>query len=129
MRRFLAVAIVATLAFGCTPPEAVKPSKPANTPASSGTTSASLPLPAKSEVKLVALRVPTMACPHACWPEVKKTLEGQAGVALVQLAKQPNEDEIVDKTVYISFRGDFDAKNAIAALDRVGFEGSEVVQP
>ncbi len=129
MRRLLALAVVSTIAFGCTPPEAVKPSKP-TTPSSSssGSTSAAAPVPGKDAVKLVALHVPKMSCPHNCWPEVKKTLEGQEGVASVQLAKQEKEDEINDRTVYVSLKGDFNANAAIAALDKIGFDGTEIVK-
>ena len=36
----------------------------------------------------VSLEVPTMSCPFACWPKVKKTLESQPGVGEVTLAPQ-----------------------------------------
>jgi copper chaperone CopZ len=65
-----------------------------------------------------------MSCPHSCWPEVKKTLESQAGVAAVELAPQAKEDEINDRTVLIKTSAGFELDKAIAALDKAGFDGA-----
>src|SRR6056297_3263441 len=43
------------------------------------------------ETQLVSLKVPDMHCPVACYPAVKKTLEGQTGVSGVDLAEQSEE--------------------------------------
>ncbi len=78
-------------------------------------------------LKLVAFSVPDMECQHVCWPEVKKTLEGQTGIASVTLAEQPNEDKVVDKRVFIAVRDSFNADAAIQALNKVGFAESKVL--
>lgn len=76
--------------------------------------------------KLV-MKVPTMSCPHGCWPTVKKTLEEQQGVASVELAKQSEEDTIDKPEVTIYFNGNFDAPAAIDALSKNGFGDAEVL--
>ena len=127
MRRMMTLAFVSMFAVaGCTPPESVKPpAAPAK--GSSGTTSAAVEAPKAGnsvEVKTVSLSVPTMSCPHSCWPEVKKTLESQAGVAAVELAPQAKEGEINDRTVLIKTSAGFELDKAIAALDKAGFDGA-----
>ena len=74
----------------------------------------------------VALKVPKMNCPFACWPKVKETLEHQPGVALVTLAKQEKENAIDNPTVYLKLSGEFSADDSIAALGDVGFDGASV---
>lgn len=76
--------------------------------------------------KLV-MKVPTMSCPHGCWPTVKKTLEEQSGVAGVELAAQTEEGEIDKPEVTIFYNGSFDAPAAVEALSKNGFEGAEVL--
>lgn len=76
----------------------------------------------------VALTVPTMNCPFACWPKVKETLEHQPGVETVTLAKQADENAIDNPTVYLSLSGEFSADESIAALGEAGFSGATVNQ-
>ena len=113
---------------GCNPPsdaDSMTPATPA-TPAtsSSGTTAAALPAVDKN-VKLVSMKV-SMHCAHGCYPRVKETLEEQGGVANVTLAEQKTKDAIDNPVVYIATSGDFDAQQAIKALEKEGFE-SEVL--
>ena len=127
MRRFaLGLLIGSGLMIGCTPP-APAPSntpKPAGGPApTSGTTAA---LNSTSNVKLVSMKV-EMHCPFGCYPKVKETLEGMAGVAGVELAEQKKEGVIDNPKVYIKLNGDFDSKLAVAALEKEGFK-SELLQ-
>jgi copper chaperone CopZ len=77
-------------------------------------------------VKFVTFHVKDMHCPHACWPEVKKSLEAQEGVELVELAKQTKEDEIDNPTVFVKWQGQFDAVAAIAELKKIGFTGQAI---
>ncbi len=80
-----------------------------------------------SSIKLVAsktLKVPTMNCPHGCWPTVKETLAKQPGVASVELAKQANETEISNPQVTLKLNGKFDLNAAITALAAAGFENA-----
>ena len=121
--RLLTVVVCFAVLCGCSPPPAVRPTPPK---ASSGVSTSQLPDNDPS-VKLVAMTVPHMTCQHNCWPEVKKTLEAQEGVAKVTLSKQPNEDEVVDKTVFIAVKGNFDAQAAIEALGKNGFDESKVI--
>ena len=74
----------------------------------------------------VALTVPTMNCPFACWPKVKETLEHQPGVSAVTLATQGKENVIDNPTVYLSLSGEFSADESIAALTEAGFDGATV---
>lgn len=79
-----------------------------------------------AETQTVALKVPTMHCPFACWPTVKKTLQAQGGVADVTLAPQADEQKIDNPTVYVKLNGPFDADQAITALAKAGFKDATV---
>lgn len=116
--RLLAITLAAVmgLAVGCskvdsTPSKVNEAADVAVTPASSKT----------------VMKVPTMSCPHGCWPTVKKTLEEQEGVASVELAKQSEEGTIDTPEVTIFYNGSFDAPKAIDALSKSGFDGAEVL--
>lgn len=80
---------------------------------------------AEVAVSTVVLKVPSMTCPHGCWPTVKETLEGQPGVAGVELAKQADADTIDKPEVTVKLSGDFDLKAAIEALAKAGHEGAQ----
>ena len=68
----------------------------------------------------LTLNVPTMSCPHGCYPTVKETLESQEGVGGVDLVEQKSEDEIDDRRVIVRLDGEFDKGQAIAALADAG---------
>ena len=74
-----------------------------------------------------SLKVPTMTCPHGCWPAVKEALAAQPGVESVELAKQSKADEIDNPVVLVKLNGKFDSKAAVEALAKAGFENAEVV--
>ncbi len=78
--------------------------------------------------QLISLKVPGMHCPFACYPSVKKTLEGQSGVELVELAPQKEEGVIDNPVVLIKTTEGFDIDAAIQTLAQTGFEDSTVVQ-
>lgn len=80
-----------------------------------------------SSVEMVSLKVPTMHCPFACYPSVKKTLEGATGVQSVDLAAQKEEGTIDNPVVIIKAGSQFDIDQAVAALAASGFAGAEVV--
>ncbi|XZE52140.1 hypothetical protein SH139x_003822 [Planctomycetaceae bacterium SH139] len=82
----------------------------------------------QAEIQLVSLKVPDMHCPVACYPAVKKTLEGQTGVSGVDLAKQSEEGIIDNPVVVIKTAPGFDLDQAIAALDAAGFSKSTVTE-
>ncbi len=128
MRRFaFGLLLSSGLVLGCTPPAPapVEPAKPAGGAApTSGTTSAIKS--STDNLKLVSMKV-DMHCPFGCYPAVKKTLEEIAGVESVELAEQKKEGEIDNPKVYIKLNGDFDAKLAVAALEKEGFK-SELLQ-
>lgn len=79
-------------------------------------------------VELISLKVPGMHCPFACYPSVKKTLEGQSGVELVELSPQKEEGVIDNPVVLIKVSEGFDVDSAIQSLAQSGFEDSAVVQ-
>lgn len=81
-----------------------------------------------SAAQLISLKVPGMHCPFACYPSVKKTLEGQSGVELVELAPQKEEGVIDNPVVLIKTTEGFDIDAAIQTLAQTGFEDSSVIQ-
>ena len=104
------------------------PAKPADAPATEDNKQSSTG--SNAAVKFVAdtsMKVPTMSCPHGCWPTVKETLAAQPGVEAVELAKQSSEDAIDNPVVYIKLNGKFDSKAATAALAKAGLDNAEVV--
>ena len=80
------------------------------------------------EVQQISLKVPGMHCPFACYPSVKETLEGQAGVQGVDLAAQKEEGAIDNPVVIICAGEGFDLDAAIAQLAKSGFSDASVVQ-
>lgn len=104
------------------------PAKPADAPAAEeGKQSSTGKAGAVKFVADTSLKVPTMSCPHGCWPTVKETLAKQPGVEAVELAKQSSEDAIDNPVVYIKLNGKFDSKAAVDALAKAGFDNAEVV--
>lgn len=104
------------------------PAKPADAPA--GEEAKQSNAGKAGAAKFVAdtsLKVPTMSCPHGCWPTVKDTLAAQPGVEAVELAKQSSDDAIDNPVVYIKLNGKFNSKAAVDALAKAGFENAEVV--
>lgn len=103
------------------PPPVEQPAPPADAPksADAGSTAA----------KFVStkLKVPTMSCPHGCWPTVKETLAKQPNVESVELTKQAVADAIDNPVVIVKFNGKFDSEAAIQALAKAGFEKAELV--
>ena len=76
----------------------------------------------------MTLNVPKMHCPFACYPSVKKTLEGRDDVLSVELVPQKEEGIIDNPQVVVTYKQGFQADNAIDQLDQVGFSGTTVVQ-
>lgn len=76
--------------------------------------------------RTVTLEVPSMHCPFACWPKVKKTLESEQGVGTVTLAEQKVEGAIDNPVVHVAVGNGFDEQQAIAALAKAGFDDAEV---
>ena len=72
----------------------------------------------------VALKVPDMHCPHACWPNVQETLAAEPGVGTLQLAAQQKEGVIDNPVVYVGADDKFDLQHAITALADKGFKDS-----
>ena len=98
--------------------------------AGSGTTDIALPAAAATLASYEpgdtsTLAVPEMHCPFACYPKVKKTLEGIDGIASVELVEQAEEGVINDPRVVVTFDGEVNGEDAIAALDSVSFPGSK----
>lgn len=79
-----------------------------------------------AKYQLVSVEVPTMSCPFACWPKVKKTLEKQAGVGDVTLAPQKEADSIDKPVVIVEATDAFQAEAAFAALTEAGFGGAKL---
>ncbi len=79
-----------------------------------------------AKYQLVSVEVPTMSCPFACWPKVKKTLEKQPGVGDVTLAPQKDADAIDKPVVIVEATDAFQAEAAFAALTEAGFGGAKL---
>ncbi|MFM7071374.1 MAG: heavy metal-associated domain-containing protein [Planctomycetota bacterium] len=79
-----------------------------------------------AKYQLVSVEVPTMSCPFACWPKVKKTLEKQAGVGDVTLAPQKEADAIDKPVVIVEATDAFQVEAAFAALTEAGFGGAKL---
>lgn len=107
-------------------PAAPAAEKPADAPAETPKQSSVETFKGTKFVSNTSLKVPTMSCPHGCWPTVEKTLAAQPGVEEVALAKQAGEDAIDNPVVYIKLNGKFDAQAAVAALAKAGFEKAVV---
>jgi len=82
----------------------------------------------EGDLQLVALEVPEMHCPFACWPKVQDTLAAQPNVREVKLAPQKDANAIDNPVVFVSYRGDFSPESAFEALSDAGFEGSKVTE-
>ena len=81
-----------------------------------------------SEAGTLVLSVPTMHCEFACFPNVKKILEGSEAVTSVQLDEQKEEGTIDNRQVIVQYNAGFNLDAAIKALGKEGFEDSDVVQ-
>ena len=115
MSRFLCAITAAALFAGCAAEQTDVADVPASDSKVVDVTTASL-----------TLNVPSMHCPHGCYPAVKEALESQDGVSGVDLVEQESEDEIDDHRVIVKLDGDFDTKQAIAALADAGFSDASV---
>lgn len=76
----------------------------------------------------MTLEVPGMHCAFACYPKVKETLEGSAGVSEVALAEQPDPNSLTVKKVIVKYDAGFDVGKALASLKQKGFDDAQQVQ-
>ena len=76
----------------------------------------------------LTLAVPTMHCEFACFPRVKKTLEGTNGIESVELATQKEEGVLDNRQVIVNYDAGFDLNAALVSLVEEGFADSNVVQ-
>lgn len=107
--------------FATVPPTAETSAKPPIT----ATASASSVM---EEAGSLTLRVDDMHCPFACYPAVKKALEGQDNVVGVELDQQKEEGTIDNPQVVINYESGFDLDAAMNALAKKGFGKHSVVQ-
>jgi len=80
------------------------------------------------EAGTLTLSVPKMHCPFACYPAVKRTLEGTDTVESVELAEQKEEGLIDNRQVVVQYKSGFNLDAAIELLSSQGFSDSEIVQ-
>lgn len=89
--------------------------------------SSSVGVGAKSAgTRQVVLRVPTMHCPHGCFPTVKETLAAMDGVQSVSLVPQAEEGKINDPRVAVTYSGEFNSEGAVQALASASFPDATV---
>jgi copper chaperone CopZ len=88
------------------------------TPSSNDLSRASNPDAKKvdQEVKLVAVKVTGMMCPHSCLKDVK---------SLIELTKQQNEETIDNPVVLVRYRGVLNEEATTKAILAAGFEKVE----
>lgn len=80
------------------------------------------------EAGSLTLEVPGMHCQFACFPRVKDTLEGAAGVTEVELAEQPDPASLTVKKVIVKYDAGFDVGEALASLRAKGFQDASKIQ-
>lgn len=68
------------------------------------------------------LEIPGMSCQMACYPKIKKTLEGLEGVEVVELVPQEEEVAINDHRVIVKFDADVEQDSAMDALAAAGYD-------
>jgi copper chaperone CopZ len=123
MLRLVCLVAFCGLLIGCGPST---PDTTNGTTAPDNTTSPEATPTVAGEETQVSIHVPNMHCPHACWPAIKETLEGEGGVAEVTLAEQAEEDKIDNPRVMVTLNGPFDGAKAVEALTAAGFADSEI---
>ncbi|MEM9824959.1 MAG: heavy metal-associated domain-containing protein [Planctomycetota bacterium] len=74
----------------------------------------------------MTLDVPKMHCQFACFPKVKKALEGSPEVESVALVPQEDEMVLTRRAVVVTYKKGFDPAAAIATLTKAGFPDSSV---
>lgn len=83
---------------------------------------------AMTEAGQLVMEVPSMHCQFACYPKIKKTLEGTGTVTEVALADQPDPGALTVKRVVVNYDAGFDVQAAIRSLEAKGFGDAVVVQ-
>ncbi|MEM0925595.1 MAG: heavy metal-associated domain-containing protein, partial [Planctomycetota bacterium] len=76
----------------------------------------------------VTLNVPKMHCSHACYPNVKKSLEKQSDVVSVELAPQKEEGVLDNRQIIMTYKEGYELDDALAVLENAGFGGSSVAE-
>lgn len=122
--------LTAVMLAGCAD-NAPEPDAPAAEPAEAGSGVGAVETPATDAMlvsftsgDVATLTIPEMHCQLACYPKVKRTLEGVAGVESVALVEQQDDVQIDDRRVTITFAGDVSGADAVAALEGAGYPGS-----
>lgn len=126
--RGLAYAIAAVAAVGIMVTLASRPASDAD---SGGPASADVSTTAgqtMAEAGTLTLAIPEMHCEFSCYPNVKKTLEGDEMVQSVELVPQKEEGVLDDRKVIVQYKPGFNVSHAIDMLNKNGFSDSEVVQ-
>ncbi|MGB1709069.1 MAG: heavy-metal-associated domain-containing protein [Rubripirellula sp.] len=97
-------------------------------PISSRTATEPAPATLMTESGTLTIAVPTMQCEMACFPRVKTTLEGNAGVQSVELAAQQEEGVLDNRQVIVSYDNGFNLDAALSSLVKEGFTNPAVVK-
>lgn len=97
-------------------------------PDSSSPATASAAESLMTEPGTLTIAVPTMQCEMACFPRVKTTLEGNAGVQSVALATQQEEGVLDNRQVIVNYDTGFNLDAALSSLVEEGFPKSAVVE-
>jgi hypothetical protein len=128
MKRVLLTIALAALCAGCAEQTLQEQAASPNAAPEAGVSEMAVAATPSSEgeMQMVAVEVPTMHCPIACWPKVQKTLASQPNVREVKLADQKEEGLIDKPVVYVSYEGDFNSDAAFSALSAAGFDGAKV---
>lgn len=77
----------------------------------------------------VTFKVDGMHCQAACYPKVKKAVEGLKGVEGIELVTQKEDIPIDDPRVVVKFNGDVTSTEVIAAIAEVNFKAAPETAP
>lgn len=122
--RGVAYVVAAIAAAGIVIGIANYPETPDSAPASVDASAVAEADPVMAEAGTLTLSVPKMHCVFACYPKVKETLESFDAVREVELAEQKEEGVIDNRQVIVKYDSGFDLSQAIAKLDKEGFDDS-----
>jgi len=95
------------------------------TPTESVTSAKPVSSETNQEIKLVAVKVTGMMCPHSCLKDVKSLIEKQNDIESIELTKQQNEETIDNPVVLVRYRGILNEEGTTKAILAAGFEKVE----
>ncbi len=81
-----------------------------------------------AEVKMVAVKVTGMMCPHGCYPEVKSLITKKNDIESIELTPQEKKDVIDNPVILVKYRGVLNKEETTKAIIEAGFEKVEYTE-